>query len=158
MEGKRYPLQTAQRLRHGEQPQAEGALAVAVRALERAQQSRADAEQALNAHLAGMPTAASVDLGAAQSAIDVQRAAAFAQRTALTTRRLRAVLDAADVTLARSQAAVAEAQQALARAHGRAQVIDRDRARFEQDAQRSAREAEWSELDDQLAYRKRERR
>lgn len=152
----RYPHDAALTLRRSERMRAEGELAGAQRACERARAARQEADGALEQHMASERARAASDRAEQRSSVvELQRAAAFTQRQAERKRRLRAALEHADVELLRAGAALERAQHTLAVAHGRERAVEQDRERFERDQHRAAEQAEEDEQLEQRAARKR---
>ena len=145
MASPRYPLEAVVSVRGGERMRAEGELTSALRAQARAERERARAAEALAAHGAAAPAAEAEPAGRRASGLQLQRAAAFAERRARSERALRIELARADAALVRAQGAVRRAQAVLAGAHGEEQVALRDRARFQQAQRRAAEQAEQDE-------------
>ena len=132
MASPRYPLEAVVSVRGGERMRAEGELASALRVQARAERERARAAEAEPA-------------GRRCRGLQLQRAAAFAERRARSERALRIELARADAALVQAQGALRRAQAALAGAHGEEQVALRDRARFQQAQRRAAEQAEQDE-------------
>jgi len=141
----RYPLDAVVSARRGARMRAEGELAGSLRALARSEQARAEAAAQLAAHVAAAPAAEPERPGVRSSGLELQRSAAFAHRHASVARALRAALARADAALTQAREEVRRAQAALAGAHGQEQVIERDRARFQQSQRRAAEQAEQDE-------------
>src|SRR4051812_37231293 len=120
----RYPHDAALTLRRSERMRAEGELASAQRALDRARQAHEQAAAALREQLAANGAGDQREQsGQRSSAVEVQRAAAFSQRQALAARQLRAAAERAQQQLHEAEAALQLAQQRLAVAHGREQAV-----------------------------------
>ena len=145
MASSRYPLDAVVSVRRGERMRAEGELASALGEQARAERARSEAAQALAAHEASAPAAEAERPGQRSSGLQLQRAAAFAERQARTARELRAKLARAESALIAAQEQVRRARAALASAHGAEQLIERDRTRFEQAQRRAAERAEEDE-------------
>jgi hypothetical protein len=143
----RYPLEAVVSVRRGERMRAEGELANAQRGLARAERARADAQSTLAAHAASAPAAEAEQPGRRSSGLQLQRAAAFAERHARTARELREAIARAQAACDEAAATLRNAQAALAAAHGAEQLIERDHARFQQAQRRAAERAEEDEQD-----------
>ncbi|MFI5309570.1 MAG: hypothetical protein ACHQ53_19595 [Polyangiales bacterium] len=150
----RYSLEAAQRLRQSEQARAEFELATATRTLVAARALVEQAMIALRAHSDGERARASAP-PSPQRALDLQREAAFALARTREQARLQQALEQARERVRAAQFELAAAERALARRHADARVIERDREHWEREQRREHERAEQSEVEDQLATRKR---
>jgi hypothetical protein len=144
----RYPLHAAERLRSAQRARAEHVWLEAQAECARAGADVAHAERLLAEHAAEqleMPT-----VPASTSALELQRAAAFAQRRAAQARVLRERLSAARARAGEHERALREAQHALAEARSGERLLEQDRARFEGALRREREQAEQVEIDEQV--------
>jgi hypothetical protein len=144
----RYKWHAAETLKQAQRAAATRALAQAERALARAIDDAAEAQRALAEHDARAPTSQAFDDGATR-ALELQRAAAYAEHHGELARALRAQLANAQAQVIALQAAVGRDRTALATAHAGEQAIERDRERFEREQRKRAEQSEQRELDEQ---------
>jgi hypothetical protein len=138
---KRYKWEAAQSLQKARRAKAERDLADAKRELAAARTEHASAEQRLREHLDAAP--AELQAGARQdSALELQRAAAFALRHARTKQELRAGCARARAQVAQLETAARNAEQALAQAHEAQRAIEHDRERWQAEQRRELEQLE----------------
>lgn len=152
----RYPQQAAERLRNAQRGGAELALAQASSELNAAQEALARAQAALDAHRAAAPLAPAGAEGPID-ALELQRAAAFAQRHSERSRVLQQRVQQAQALVTQRTAAVSAAQDALAQARADERVIERDRERFESVQRRAREQAEQLEVEERIDRSRKDR-
>jgi hypothetical protein len=145
----RYPQQAAERLRNAQRGGAELALAQANTELNAAYNALARAQAALDAHRAAAPQAPAGSEGPID-ALELQRAAAYAQRHTEHMRVLQQRVEHAQAQVTQRTAALCAAQDALAQARAGERVIERDRERFESAQRRAREQAEQLEVEERI--------
>jgi hypothetical protein len=150
MSDKRYALEAAESLRRGRRSAAEHELGLAKAALEQAEHGLEQERHALQAQLAASAAAALLTTGAG-SALELKRAASYAQRTAAGAREQRSLLAKAQARVDAQQLGLQHAQRSLAEARAGERVIERDRERWQDQQRRELEKKEQLEVEERIA-------
>lgn len=146
MAADRYRWQALLTLRRARRSRALGELADARKQLQHAQRDVMQSQEALRLHRNSTPTAPAQS--ESDSALELQRMAAFAQRHTDMHRELRAKLDRACAEVARRHERVSAAQAALASASADERVIEQDKERALRMLERNRDNREQAELEE----------